>query len=72
MKIVAVLLILASAFLLFGISYILFPEQIPQQPTLSKQIPKPEQLSDQIFWAIQWDMLRYIHSNYCLLEQYSL
>jgi cytochrome oxidase assembly protein ShyY1 len=55
MKMTAVaLLALASAFLLVGISYILFPDQIPQQPPISKSIPNVEPLSDQIFWAIQW------------------
>jgi hypothetical protein len=48
----AAILALASAFLLFGISYILFPDQISQQ-NLSPPFFKPEHLSDQIFWAIQ-------------------
>lgn len=46
------MLALAIAFLLFGISYILFPSQVSQQP--NKSIPNIEPISDQIFWVIQW------------------
>lgn len=51
-KIAATILALASAFLLVGISYLLFPDATPQEPT--KSIPNIEPLSDQIFWVIQW------------------
>jgi hypothetical protein len=48
----SVMLALASAFLLFGISNILLLGQGSQQPT--KSVPNIEPLSDQIFWVIQW------------------
>lgn len=49
----AAVLAVALAFLLVGMSYILFPEQTSQEPT-PMPIPKPEPLLDQILWAIQW------------------
>lgn len=49
----AAVLAVALAFLLLGMSYILFPEQTSQEPT-PMPIPKPEPLLDQILWAIQW------------------
>lgn len=53
-NVAAALLAVASAFLLLGISYILFLDQTPQQPSISKSPLQPETLLDQIFWAIQW------------------
>jgi ABC-type uncharacterized transport system permease subunit len=49
----AVLLAVALALLLLGMSYVLFPEQ-PSEPPVGVPIPKPEPLIDQLFWAIQW------------------
>lgn len=49
----AAVLAVALAFLLVGISYILFPEQTSQQPT-PMPTPKPEPLAEQIVWAIGW------------------
>lgn len=51
--ITATLLALGLASLLFGVTYSLFPEHLPQPPT-NKGLPVPEQFSDQIFWVIQW------------------
>ena len=48
----SVMLALALAFLLFGISYILFSDEAQEGPT--KSIPNIEPLSDQIFWVILW------------------
>ena len=50
----AAVLAVALAFLLVGMSYILFPEQTSQEPPTPIPIPKPEPLLDQILWAIQW------------------
>ncbi|MEM2081496.1 MAG: hypothetical protein QW744_04405 [Candidatus Bathyarchaeia archaeon] len=49
----AAVLAVALAFLLVGMSYILFPEQTSQEQT-PMPIPKPQPLLDQILWAIQW------------------
>jgi hypothetical protein len=48
-----VILAILSAFLLLGISYLLFPDQTSQQPTPTPT-PKPEPLLDQMLWTIQW------------------
>jgi hypothetical protein len=50
----AVILAILSAFLLVGVSYILFPEQTSQEPPIPMPIPKPEPLAEQIVWAIGW------------------
>jgi len=49
-----VILAILSAFLLLGISYILFPDQTSQQPPTPMPIPEPEPLLDQMLWTIQW------------------
>ncbi len=49
----AAVLAVTLAFLLVGISYILFPEQTSQQPT-PMPTSKPEPLAEQIVWAIGW------------------
>lgn len=49
-----VVLAILSAFLLVGISYILFPDQISQQPPTPMPTSKPEPLLNQVLWAIQW------------------
>jgi amino acid transporter len=51
---VAVILAILSAFLLVGISYLLFPDQTPQQSPIPMPTSKPEPLLDQILWAIEW------------------
>jgi uncharacterized membrane protein len=51
---IAMLLAVALALLLVGMSYVLFPEQSSQEPPHGVPIPKPESLVDQVFWAIQW------------------
>jgi len=49
-----VILAILLAFLLVGISYLLFPDQTSQQPPTPMPISKPEPLLDQILWTIQW------------------
>ncbi|MDI9578596.1 MAG: hypothetical protein QM398_10745 [Thermoproteota archaeon] len=43
-----------SAFLLLGLSYIIFPETPVQQPPGPQPTSSPEPLLSQILWAIQW------------------
>jgi hypothetical protein len=50
----AVIVALSSAFLLIGISYILFPDQTSQQRPTPMPISKPIPLLNQILWTIQW------------------
>ncbi len=50
----AALFAVALAFLLVGMSYLLFPYQPSQEPPIGIPIPKPEPVIDQVFWAIQW------------------
>jgi len=50
----AIILAILSAFLLVGVSYILFPEQTSQEPSSPMPIPKQEPLAEQIVWAIGW------------------
>lgn len=54
MMVLAVLLAVALASLLVGMSYLLFPEQSSQEPPIGTPIPKPEPLINQVFWTIQW------------------
>jgi hypothetical protein len=51
--IVAAILAVLLAFLLLGVSYILFPNQT-SQPIIPTPIPKPEPLLNQALWTIQW------------------
>lgn len=51
---IAAVLAVALAFLLVGMSYLLFPDQTSQEPPIGIPIPKPEPVIDQVFWAIQW------------------
>jgi len=43
-----------SAFLLLGLSYIIFPETPVQQPPGPQPISSPQPLLNQILWAFQW------------------
>ena len=51
---ITVILAILSAFLLLGISYILFPDQTLQQPPAPLPTSKPENLLNEVLWAIQW------------------
>ncbi|MCW3983632.1 MAG: hypothetical protein NWE96_06505 [Candidatus Bathyarchaeota archaeon] len=42
-----------SAFLLLGLSYIIFPDMPIQQPPGPQPTSRPESLLSQIFWAFQ-------------------
>lgn len=52
--VVTVIVGILSAFLLLGLSYIIFPDTPIQQPPGPQPTSNPEPLLNQILWAIQW------------------
>jgi amino acid transporter len=51
---IIIILAILSAFLMLGISYVLFPDQNLQQPPPPLPTSKPESLLNEVLWTIQW------------------
>jgi amino acid transporter len=50
----AVVLAVVLAFLMVGISYVLFPEPASEGPPIPMPTSKPETIAEQIFGALPW------------------
>ena len=49
-----VVLAVVLAFLLIGVSYVLFPEPASEGPPIPMPTSKPETITDQVFGALPW------------------
>ncbi len=52
--VIMVIVATLSAFLLLGLSYIIFPDKPIEQPPIPQPTSSPESLLSQILWALQW------------------